>query len=62
MVGGSKCLPALPQGGAKAVYGWLKDAFGEVEQARSSVVEHYIDTVGVGSSSLPVPTSGTSFN
>ena len=26
-------------------------------QARSSVVEHYLDTVGVGSSILPVPTS-----
>jgi hypothetical protein len=25
-------------------------------QARSSVVEHYIDTVGVGSSILPAPT------
>ena len=25
-------------------------------QARSSVVEHYLDTVGVGSSILPAPT------
>lgn len=27
------------------------------KQARSSVEEHYLDTVGVGSSILPVPTS-----
>ena len=26
-------------------------------KARSSVVEHYIDTVGVGSSILPAPTT-----
>ena len=33
-----------------------------VTQARSSVVEHYLDTVGVGSSILPVPTTLSLFS
>src|SRR5579872_6394442 len=31
-------------------------------QARSSVEEHYLDTVGVGSSILPVPTPPSGFS
>src|SRR6187401_3291857 len=57
-------LPSLtPPGsgcsGSALILGEKQSACGlkpATPQARSSVVEHYLDTVGVGSSILPAPT------